>query len=99
MAGVVSKKMGTQGRDSCIAGEHRQRSLRSDCHDVPTQFKDFDDYWLPFLAAQGSVSKYLGAINDETRSALRDQLQRQLPTAYDGSISLVARAWAVKGEK
>ncbi|MBZ0285760.1 MAG: class I SAM-dependent methyltransferase [Anaerolineae bacterium] len=67
--------------------------------DVQTQFKDFDDYWLPFLGAQGSVSKYLRGLNDEMRTALRDQLQRQLPTSDDGGISLVARAWAVKGKK
>ena len=67
--------------------------------DVPTKFKDFDDYWLPFLEAQGSVSKYLRGLSDDTRSAIGDQLQRQLPTAADGSISLMARAWAVKGKK
>lgn len=67
--------------------------------DIPTHFKDFDDYWLPFLGAQGSVSKYLRGLNDETKSAVRDQLKQQLSTAEDGSISLVARAWAVKGGK
>ena len=67
--------------------------------DIETRFKDFDDYWLPFLGAQGSVSKYLRGLSDETRNALRDQLQRQLPVAQDGSILLVARAWAVKGTK
>lgn len=67
--------------------------------DIQTPFKDFDDYWLPFLGAQGSVSKYLRGLSDETRTALRDQLQRQLPTTDDGGISLVARAWAVKGKK
>ncbi len=67
--------------------------------DVQTHFKNFDDYWLPFLGAQGSVSKYLRGMTDETRAALRDQLQRQLPIAADGSIGLVARAWAVKGKK
>jgi hypothetical protein len=67
--------------------------------DVPTPFRDFDDFWLPFLGAQGSVSKYLRGLSDDTRTALRDQLQQQLPTATDGSISLTARAWAVKGTK
>lgn len=67
--------------------------------DIQTRFKNFDDYWLPFLGAQGSVSKYLRGLNDETRTALRDQLQIQLPTASDGAIPLVARAWAVKGKK
>jgi len=67
--------------------------------DIPTPFQNFDDYWLPFLAAQGSVSKYLRRISDDTRTALRDQLHKQLPIAGDGSISLVARAWAVKGTR
>lgn len=67
--------------------------------DAPTRFQNFDDYWLPFLGAQGSVSKYLCALTDDTRNAIRDQLQKQLPIADDGSISLIARAWAVKGNK
>jgi len=67
--------------------------------DIQTRFQNFDDFWLPFLGAQGSVSTYLRGITAETRDALRDQLQRQLPAAGDGSISLMARAWAVKGTK
>ncbi len=67
--------------------------------DTPTQFRDFDDYWLPFLGAQGSVSKYLRGLSDATRTKLRDQLLQQLPISPDGSIALVARAWAVKGKK
>jgi ubiquinone/menaquinone biosynthesis C-methylase UbiE len=67
--------------------------------DIQTPFQNFDDYWLPFLGAQGSVSKYLRGLNDQTLNAIRDQLQRQLPTTEDGKIPLVARAWAVKGKK
>lgn len=67
--------------------------------DVPTRFTSFDDYWLPFLGAQGSVAKYLRGLSDTTRAAVRDQLQSQLPIAGDGSIALIARAWAVKGTK
>lgn len=67
--------------------------------DIQTRFRDFDDYWRPFLGAQGSVSKFLRGLSDEMRAALRDQLQSQLPAQPDGSISLVARAWAVKGKR
>ncbi len=67
--------------------------------DVQIRFQNFDDYWLPFLGAQGSVSKYLRALSDDTRNAIRDQLQKQLPTADDGTIPLIARAWTVKGNK
>lgn len=67
--------------------------------DIQTRFKDFDDYWLPFLGAQGSVAKYLHSLNDETLSAIREQLQKQLPISAEGEIPLLARAWAVKGKK
>jgi hypothetical protein len=75
------------------------REVATTAIDIQTRFKDFDDYWLPFLGAQGSVSKYLRGLSDEKRVALREQLQRQLPTTHDGGISLNARAWAVKGTK
>jgi len=65
--------------------------------DIQTNFKDFQDYWQPFVAAQGSVSKYLHSLNEETLNALQDQLRKQLPIETDGSIHLIARAWAVKG--
>lgn len=65
--------------------------------DVQAVFKDFDDYWQPFIAAQGSVSKYLRSLNHDAQNALRDQLQKQLPIEDDGTIHLIARAWAVKG--
>jgi ubiquinone/menaquinone biosynthesis C-methylase UbiE len=67
--------------------------------DIQTVFSDFDDFWLPFLEAQGSVSKYLRGLKPETLAAIRDQLQHQLPLEKDGSIPLMARAWAVKGVK
>ncbi len=66
---------------------------------IETRFRDFDDYWGPILGAQGSLSKYVRALSDDTRAALRDQLLKQLPVRDDGSIPLVARAWAVKGVK
>lgn len=65
--------------------------------DIQTTFKNFDDYWLPFLGAQGSVSKYLLSLDDAMKSALTAQLRKQLPIKADGSIDLIARAWAVKG--
>lgn len=65
--------------------------------DIPTRFRDFDDYWQPILAAQGSISRYLRSMNEATLNAVREQLQKQLPIAKDGSIHLEARAWAVKG--
>lgn len=65
--------------------------------DVQAKFTDFDDYWLPFLGAQGSVSKYLLALDEAALNRLTAQLRRQLPIKADGSIDLVARALAIKG--
>ena len=65
--------------------------------DVPTVFRDFDDYWSPFLGGQGPAPGYTVSLDEPRRAALRDRLRATLPTAADGSISLMARAWAVRG--
>jgi len=63
---------------------------------VDTRFDDFDAYWVPFLGGQGPAPAYTMALDDAARARLRERLQAQLPVAADGSIALVAQAWAVK---
>lgn len=65
--------------------------------DVPTVFRDFDDFWSPFLGEQGPAPRYVMALGEAARAALRERLREQLPTAVDGSIPLIARAWAAHG--
>lgn len=65
--------------------------------EIPTGFADFDDYWSPFLGGQGAAPAYLMSLDEETRARVRALLEERLPTASDGSISLIARAWAVRG--
>ncbi len=65
--------------------------------DVPTPFRDFDDYWTPFLGGQGSAPSYVMSLSEEHRDVLRERLRASLPMAPDGSIPLMARAWAVRG--
>lgn len=67
--------------------------------DVPTVFKNFDDYWSPFLGGQGPAPAYAMSLRPEDRIALREALRNRLPTEQDGSIKLVARAWAVKSRR
>jgi SAM-dependent methyltransferase len=64
---------------------------------VPTVFRDFDDYWTPFLGGQGPAPAYLASLPEDRRVALRESLRERLPVASDGSIRLTARAWAVRG--
>jgi trans-aconitate methyltransferase len=65
--------------------------------DIPTVFRDFDDYWTPFLGAQGPAPSYTMSLEQQRRDGLREALRARLPTERDGSIRLMARAWAVRG--
>jgi Methionyl-tRNA formyltransferase len=65
--------------------------------DVPTHFRDFDDCWQPFLGGQGPAPSYAMSLPEEHRTALRERLRAEIPAGADGSIDLVARAWAVRG--
>jgi SAM-dependent methyltransferase len=65
--------------------------------DVPTVFRDVDDYWQPFLGGQGAAPGYYASLPPEKQIVLRDDLLSRLPLEADGSIRLTARAWAVRG--
>ncbi len=65
--------------------------------DVPTRFADFDDYWLPFTRSVGVAPVYAGSLPPAQRDAIRERLRETLPTNPDGTIDLIARAWAVRG--
>lgn len=65
--------------------------------DIETRFQDFEDFWNPFLGAQGSAPAYLAGLGEDRREALRERLRATLPYEPDRSILLAARAWAVRG--
>jgi SAM-dependent methyltransferase len=67
--------------------------------DVATDFRDFDDYWSPFLGGQGPAPGYALSLSDERRAALRETIRSKLPSTKDGSLHLIARAWAARGRK
>lgn len=67
--------------------------------DVATDFGDFDEYWSPFLGGQGPAPGYAMSLSEQRRATLRDRIRSGLPVAEDGSIHLVARAWAARGRK
>ena len=72
---------------------------RAKCHvlDVPTVFKDFDDYWSPFLGGQGPAPTYCSTLSDDRQAKLHECLRATLPIEPDGSIRVMARAFAVRG--
>jgi SAM-dependent methyltransferase len=65
--------------------------------DIDTTFRDFDDYWTPFLGGQGPAPRYAMSLSEADRVTLRERIRGNLPVAENGSIPLVARAWAVRG--
>lgn len=71
--------------------------VRTTFIDVPTVFGDFDDFWRPFLGGQGTAPTYLASLDAAGQDALSEEVRRRLPIASDGSIALIARAWAVRG--
>jgi SAM-dependent methyltransferase len=67
--------------------------------EVERRFDDFDAYWQPFLGGQGPAGTYVTGLSESRRTELAEELRRRLPTAADGSITLTARAWAVRGHR
>jgi len=64
--------------------------------DIATPFASFEDYWEPFLGGQGPAPAYAMSLDDTTRTRLRDRIRGRISVQADGSVSLTARAWAVR---
>jgi SAM-dependent methyltransferase len=65
--------------------------------EVPTVFADFDDLWTPFLGGTGPAPAFAASLAEQARNDLKARLRASLAEEPDGSIRLVARAWAVRG--
>jgi SAM-dependent methyltransferase len=64
---------------------------------IPTVFATFDDYWRPFLGGTGPAPAFVVSLASGDQARLRVALRERLSAASDGSITLSARAWAVRG--
>ncbi len=56
-------------------------------------FPTFEDYWTPFLQGQGPAGRYVAGLDTAGRKALENRLRERLKAP----ITLLARAWAVRG--
>lgn len=65
--------------------------------EIRTAFASFDDYWRPFLGGTGPAPSYVASLGADHRAILMQRLEESLQREPDGSISLTARAWAVRG--
>ncbi len=66
--------------------------------EIETRFENFEDYWNPLLGGQGPAPSYLVSLDESHRRKMRERLLDSLPIQRDGSIHLLARAWAVQGK-
>jgi SAM-dependent methyltransferase len=64
--------------------------------EVPTVFKDFQDYWEPFTLGAGPAPGYCMSLDSQARQRLKKTLHDSLSRREDGSIPFRAKAWAVK---
>jgi SAM-dependent methyltransferase len=65
--------------------------------EIPTVFRDFDDYWSPFLGKTGTAPTYLATLGDDVRERIRRRLESRLASIPGAPIELTARAWAIQG--
>jgi SAM-dependent methyltransferase len=65
--------------------------------EITTRFAGFADFWTPFLGGTGPAPAYVAKLDVARRERLAAHLERSLPRSADGSIAIVARAWAVRG--
>lgn len=73
------------------------RDVRCEPIEINTNFASFDDYWRPFLGGTGPAPAYVAALDAERRAVLARSLETSLPRGPGGTITLTARAWAVRG--
>ena len=66
---------------------------------IQTEFKNFQDYWKPFLGGQGSAGRYMSTLEEKKKNLIKNTLFERLPIAKDGKILLKARAFAISGNK
>jgi len=66
---------------------------------IPTVFSTFDDFWRPFLGGAGPAPAYVASLAPPERELLAQRLRARLSPAGDASISLQARAYAVRGRR
>ena len=64
---------------------------------IELRFASFDDFWLPFLKGHGPAGAYVTSLSEGRRQALRERLRKRVAHPAESSLTLAARAWAVKG--
>jgi SAM-dependent methyltransferase len=86
-----------EGQLESLFQEVGLKQVEATAIEVKTVFQDFDDYWQPFLGNVGPAPSYTMSLSQKDMQKLEDKLRKSLPIDQNGSISLTAKSWAVKG--
>ncbi len=74
------------------------KEIETACLPVDLTFADFADFWLPVLNASTPTTALVASLPADARDAVRLNLRRALlGPRRDGSFSLAARAFAIRG--
>jgi SAM-dependent methyltransferase len=71
--------------------------VRCESIEVRAVFASFDDYWRSFLGGTGPAPSYVASLAPDRRAMLARKLEETLRREPDGTITVTARAWAVRG--
>ena len=71
--------------------------MRCEAVEIETSFPSFEDYWRPLLGGTGPAPSYVTSLDEGRRNALELKLRETLRPEPGGAITLLARAWAVRG--
>jgi ubiquinone/menaquinone biosynthesis C-methylase UbiE len=72
-------------------------NIKTSFLDITTVFKNFADYWNPFMGGQGPAPSYLASLTKNLQEKIKSNLLTKLDIGADGSIKLLARALAIRG--
>jgi SAM-dependent methyltransferase len=64
--------------------------------DVSTRYSSFEELWASFQLGVGPAGQFAASLDPETRDAVRDEYRRRIGEP-DGSFTLSAQAWALRG--
>lgn len=99
LGAIEANPLGNQASLQRLFQDARLIGVTARAIEIPLNFADFHDLWGSFVGGQEVAPNYVASLDDAARSRLRAHLLESIPHHDDGSITLFARAWAVRGMK
>ena len=90
-------KCNVQGQLTDVWRAAAFKSIEEVALEIRTDFKCFDDFWLPYTKGVGPQGVYVASLSAEKRELLRDALWKRLLGEQDRPFTLRAKALAVRG--